>query len=77
MREVGPDVDRCFEAYGVPGTADLWFELAGDGHVRYAEVRGELADTPTARCVVAAVKQASFPPFRRANMSIHHPFILR
>jgi hypothetical protein len=77
MRDVAADVNRCFESYGVPGTADLWFDLAGDGHVRYAEVRGDLADTPTARCVVAAVKKAEFPPFRRASMQIHHPFILR
>ena len=77
MREVVEDVNRCFDSYGVPGTADLWFDVAGDGHVRHAEVRGDLADTPTARCVVAAVKKAVFFEFRRASMQIHYPFIMR
>jgi hypothetical protein len=71
------DVDVCFESYGVPGKADVFLDVAGDGHVRYAEVRGPLAETPTATCIVAAMKKVRFPRFRRASMHIHYPFILR
>lgn len=77
MAPVQAEVDACFESYGVPGTADLGFEVGGDGTVRHAEVRGELADTPTAACIVAAVQKVVFPPFRRPSMFIQYPFILR
>lgn len=77
MRSVSKDVTVCFESFGVPGTADVFLDIAGDGRVRFAEVRGELADTPTSRCIVDAVKKAKFPPFHRSGMQINYPFILR
>jgi hypothetical protein len=77
LRPVGDRVQVCFESFGVPGRADVAIDVAGDGHVRYAEVRGELADTPTARCILEAVKNVKFPRFRRAGMQIDYPFILR
>jgi hypothetical protein len=78
MDEAGKEAAACFDRYGVPGTADLWLEVAGqDGAVKNAEVHGELADTPTAKCVQAAAMKAKFPRFQRATMQIHYPFILR
>jgi len=77
LKPAGADVNVCFESFGVPGKADAFLDVASDGHVKYAEVRGELADTPTSKCIVAALKKVRFPKFRRTNMQIHYPFILR
>ncbi len=74
MTPVATEVERCFESHGVPGTADLGFEVGGDGAVRHAEVRGELADTPTAHCITDAVKKVTFPRFKQKTMWIHYPF---
>jgi hypothetical protein len=77
LKEVNPAVYKCYDNYGVPGRADVFIDVKGDGTVRLVEVRGELAETPTGKCVVAAVKQAKFPRFKRDNMQIHYPFLLR
>ena len=77
LKEVNPAVYKCYDSYGVPGRADVFIDVKGDGTVRLVEVRGELAETPTGKCVVAAVKQAKFPRFKRDNMQIHYPFLLR
>jgi hypothetical protein len=77
MRPVATQVDICYESFGIPGTADLGFELGGDGVVKHAEVQGDLAGTPTASCITQAVMKASFPRFKRKTIWIHYPFTLR
>lgn len=77
MTPVATQVDICYESFGIPGTADLGFELGGDGIVKHAEVQGDLAGTPTASCITQAVMKASFPRFKRKTMWIHYPFTLR
>jgi hypothetical protein len=72
------EVNRCYQTYGVSGMADLWIDVAPDGHVRDVDLRGEFGDTPTGECVVRAVKKAKLPAFRKATgMNIHYPFMLR
>lgn len=77
LKDVNPAVYKCYDSYGVPGRADVYLDVKGDGTIRTVEVRGELADTPTGKCVAAAVKQARFPPFKRDSMQIHYPYLLR
>jgi len=77
MDAVAPEVARCFDRYGVPGTADVFVEVGGDGDVIYSETRGTFFDTPTGTCVAAAVRQARFPRFLRAPMRLRYPFLLR
>jgi hypothetical protein len=77
LKDVNPAVYKCYDSYGVPGRADVYIDVKGDGSVRFVEVRGELADTPTGKCVAAAVKQAKFPRFQRDSMQVHYPFLLR
>jgi len=77
MDGVTPAALRCFDRYGVPGGADVWIEVDGDGAVTYAETRGAFFDTPTGACVAAAVRKARFPRFRQAPMRLHYPFLLR
>jgi hypothetical protein len=77
MNAVATEVARCFDRYGVAGSADVWVEVAGDGAVSYAETRGVFFDTPTGACVAAAVRKARFPRFRQAPMRLHYPFFLR
>lgn len=77
MDTIAPEVERCFDRYGVPGTAAVALEVDRDGEVAFAEVRGPFSDTPTGACITAAVKKARFPPFARAPMRIRYPFNLR
>jgi hypothetical protein len=77
LSAVEPEVARCFDRYGVPGTADVFLEVAADGAVTFAEVRGAFFDTPTGACVTAAVKKTQLPRFQRGPMRLHYPFLLR
>jgi hypothetical protein len=77
LAEVAPEVERCHDRYGVPGTVDAWLEVTSAGEVTHVEVHGDLAGTPTASCVAAAAKKAHFPRFQRAPLRLHAPFNLR
>lgn len=77
MQKTRTEVNACFATYGVPGKADLTIEIGNDGKVRKVELRGEFEDTPTGECIVEAVKNTEFPPFKKSSMTINYPFILR
>lgn len=77
MDAVAPDVDRCFDRYGVPGTADVFVEIGAGGAVTYAETRGAFSESPTGACVASAVSRARFPRYARTPVRIHYPFLLR
>ncbi len=77
MDRLEPAMETCHDRYGVPGTAQVYVELAPTGRVKYVEVRGDFADTPSGECVAAAVRDAQFPQFRREAMQIHYSFSLR
>ena len=77
MDAVAPDVESCFDRYGVPGTADVFVEIGAEGDVTYAETRGAYLDSPTGACVTSAVMKARFPRYARTPVRIHYPFLLR
>jgi len=70
-------VNSCFAQFGVPGKAELTIVVGGDGKVKKVELRGPFKDTPTGECIVTAVRDTEFPPFKAASMNINYPFILR
>ena len=77
LKDVNPAVYQCYDSHGVPGRADVYIDVKNDGTVRFVEVRGAFADTPTGKCVSDAVKRARFPRFVRESMQIHYPYLLR
>lgn len=77
LKDVNPAVYQCYDSYGVPGRADVYIDIKNDGTVRFVEVRGAFADTPTGTCVGEAVKRARFPRFKRESIQIHYPYLLR
>lgn len=68
---------KCFEAYGVPGTARFRITISGEGEVIGLREKGDFVGTPTSKCIRKAVRTASFPRSRKARTTIDYPFILR
>lgn len=68
---------KCFEAYGVPGTARFRITIAGSGEVIGMQEKGDFVGTPTSKCIRQAVKTVTFPASRKARTTIDYPFILR
>ena len=54
MGQVRTDVEQCFAAYNIPGSATLTIEIAGDGVVRTVAQAGDFVDTPTGECIEKA-----------------------
>jgi hypothetical protein len=77
MRSVKPGVQACYDRYKVAGLASVQVRIGNSGRVDYARVRGLFKDTPTGRCVAAAVRGARFPRFTGEPITITYPFILR
>jgi hypothetical protein len=77
MRAIKPRTQCCYQAFRVPGLANAWTKINGDGNVIETHVSGSLAGTPSGRCVEGAVKQALFPPFPGPPQVIIYPFMLR
>ena len=75
-----PAVDaaqKCFEQFGVTGTAKLKITIAGDGSLARYEQQGDFVKTPTGDCIDAAAKQLTFPRSRKAKTSITFPILLQ
>jgi predicted Zn finger-like uncharacterized protein len=74
MAKVKSRVSGCNDQYHVPGTVNVALTISGSGRISSAAVTGQFAGTPTGDCVARAVKTASFPRFRGANVSIVYPY---
>ena len=61
MSGVQKQMNTCFRQHGKAGLADVKVEVAPDGSVPGALIRGEFAGTPTGACVQAKIKEATFP----------------
>ena len=61
MAGVQKQMNTCFRQHGKAGQADVKVEVAPDGSVPGALIRGEFAGTPTGACVQAKIKEATFP----------------
>jgi hypothetical protein len=70
-----PEVLRCHDEHKVAGTATVRLVIAPEGLVETATVTGELAGTPTASCIEAAVLRATFAT-ARAPTTVSYPFVL-
>jgi hypothetical protein len=77
MQPAVAEVNGCFATYGVPGRADVNITVGGDGVVRKVDLKGDFADTPTGECIVKAIEKVEFPKFKRQEMLVPWPFILR
>jgi hypothetical protein len=77
MSAVKGKVQGCYDKYQVAGTAKVALSIGKNGKVASARSVGEFAGTPTGDCVVAAVKSATFPRFKRPSLAITYPFLLR
>jgi hypothetical protein len=61
MKDVQRKMPDCFRRHAQEGAADVRVEVTPDGTVASTLVRGELANTPTAACVDAKIKESVFP----------------
>jgi hypothetical protein len=61
MKDVQKKMNDCYRRHGQQGAADVRIEVNPDGTVASGVVRGMLANTPTAGCVEATLKEAAFP----------------
>ena len=71
---VRQDIQRCAWRFQAQGGGKIAVDVAGDGTIRTAEVRGDFAGTPTGNCVVNAVRKAKFRAFKRDHQLIVFPF---
>lgn len=68
---------KCYEAFGIAGTARFKITISNDGEVVGLRQTGDFTGTPTGDCVAKAVKKTVFPKSQKAHTSIDYPFILR
>ncbi len=68
---------KCFEAYGVPGVANVRITFNNEGAIVALEQKGDFVDTPTGTCIEKAIRAISFPPSKKKKTAIDYPFILR
>jgi outer membrane biosynthesis protein TonB len=64
MKDVQKAMPDCYRRHGQQGAAEVRIQVDAEGQVAGAIVRGALANTPTAGCVEARLKQAVFPASR-------------
>ena len=77
MGQIRSQVFACFQRYQVPGTAQLTYEVAGNGQVQAVRLEGPLGGTPTGACVLDAARGARFPRFDGPIQTFNYPFFLR
>ncbi len=76
IRAIKPKVKACANRYRVLGLAPVEFEIRPDGRPGKVQVKGFLANTPTARCLEAAARTVRFPSFRGPSFARTYPFKL-
>jgi hypothetical protein len=74
MKVVQPKVSDCGHQFQASGAAELKVTVAEDGAVKMVNVTGVFAGTPTAECLVRAVKSAVFPA--SAGLRFSYPLSL-
>jgi hypothetical protein len=70
---------KCFEVYGVPGTAHFHVIVNGEGQVVEVEQTkdSDFVDTPTGTCIAKAIQGATFPKSKKKLTELDYPFMLR
>ena len=77
MKPVVEAASLCFERYGVAGKAKLKVTVLGDGSVAKYEQQGDFTDTPTGKCIDAAVGKLQFPRTKKPKQSFGYPIVLQ
>lgn len=77
MKPVVEAANACFESYGVAGKAKLKLTVLGDGTIAKYEQQGDFADTPTGKCIDAAIPKIAFPRVKKPKQSFSYPIILQ
>ena len=62
---------------GPPGKAKLKVTVLGDGSVAKYEQQGDFTDTPTGKCIDAAVGKLQFPRTKKPKQSFGYPIVLQ
>jgi ribonuclease E len=75
LKVLRPKMKECYRQHHVRGVALVRISVGQEGEVVAAAVSGPLGASPTAECVSAAVKTASFPASK--GMSFDYPFAVR
>jgi hypothetical protein len=73
MASVRADVTHCNELHREPGFVEVKVAITGEGTVARAEVVGQRAGTPAARCVEQAVMHARFRS-SGSPINVKYPF---
>lgn len=67
----------CVAKHGGKGTGKLKLQIGPDGRITDSRVEGELADTETARCIEAAVRNVGLPRSKKPKTSCTVPLSLQ
>jgi len=76
MGSVRGRVQRCYEKFQKSGSIIIKVSIANAGTVSKAKATGKFKGTPTGKCVVGAVKHATFPEYAGRPTSVSYPFLL-
>jgi hypothetical protein len=77
MAPVRKQANKCFDAYGVGGKANFKITINNEGKVTGVEQTGDFVDTPTGACIEKAVREVSFPPFKKESITFDFPVLLQ
>ena len=69
--------NKCFEVYGVAGTARFRITISDQGQVVDLAQKGDFVDTPTGYCIEKAIRGISFPKSKKPRTTVDYPFMLR
>jgi len=77
LAAVSADLHACYDQFGVKGDAPATIVVAPTGKITMVKVIGQLAGTPTARCVERLVRNVKFPTFKGQQVSLQWPFVVK
>jgi hypothetical protein len=77
MKRIRGPVTACFARYRVPGLVEVKLTLERDGRIGAASIQGTFEGSPTAACVLEAVKKVRFPSFDGDHFTFVYPYLLR
>jgi hypothetical protein len=77
LRPVVLAADKCFNQFGVAGTARLKLTVNGDGTIAKYEQQGDFAGTPTGECIDKSIDKAAFPRTKKPQTSFLYPITLK
>jgi len=67
----------CVAKHGGKGSGKLKLQIAPDGRITESHIEGELADTDTARCIEAAIRNVGLPKSKKPKTNCVVPINLQ